>query len=414
MKKTYMILFTILCAGAMFSCDPDYSKITNPASASSQKPEPVYDWEKAADSCSVAFIERFYCSEPRNGAEGVFSYSEYNVVGGNGSCYWQQAHAMAVLVEYYNRIKASDPAEAATLEGYMQTWFGHKGNNYEGNPTYRGSSGFGNDFTDDTLWNTIALLQMYEATGVEAYYLAAKNTFDECVRPRFAYNQFGWLPWKWTDLGANECTNGPGSIAAAMLAAYAKEAGNIEEYEQYLQDSFTCFDQNMHVMNPDGTLGSVPLSYTQGTCMEAGRLLWHLTGEKSYLLKGIKAAKGQMNSASMNEKYDGYNVMRSEGTDGNNAIFHAVFFHWASRMILDEEIDAVDPKIRGELYKYVKRHALHYWTTGVDKSSWNSSYFSVKCYTPRGGGDDRYGALGAYAGAAQCIEAMCLMDGLKF
>jgi len=416
MKKIDMMSMIVLgfLAGALVSCDPDYAKITNPPSSSTAAPEPVYDWAAAADSCSSAFLERFYCSDVRNGVRGVFSYSEFNEAGGNGSCYWQQAHAMAVLVEYYNRIRESRPDEAETLRGYMQTWFGLKGNNWDGDLSHRGSTGFGNNFTDDTLWITIALLQMYGATGDETYYLAAKNTYDECVRPRFSLNEYGWLPWKLDDLGANECTNGPGAIAAALLAGYAKERGNAGEYDQYLLESFTCYDQNLHVMQPNGTLGGIPLSYTQGTCMEAGRLLWHLTGEKAYLLKAILAARGQMNSTSMNEKYEGYNVMRSEGSDGNNAIFHAVFFHWAARMIQDGEIDAVDSRIRSELYTYVKRHALHYWTTGVDKSSWTSSYFGVKCYTPRAASDDRLGALGAYAGAAQCLEAMCLVKDLEF
>ena len=42
-------------------------------------------------------------------------------------------------------------------------------------------------------------------------------------------------------------------------------------------------------MASDGTLGSTPLSYTQGTCMEAGRLIWKLTGDTGYLRKAIQA-----------------------------------------------------------------------------------------------------------------------------
>lgn len=79
------------------------------------------DWTEAADSCSTAFIERFYCSENRNGYEGVFSYREYNATGSaNSNNYWQQAHAMAAMVEYYNRIKATDAEEKARIEGYFQ------------------------------------------------------------------------------------------------------------------------------------------------------------------------------------------------------------------------------------------------------------------------------------------------------
>ena len=79
---------------------------------------------------------------------------------------------------------------------------------------------------------------------------------------------------KWSDLGPNECTNGPAAIAAATLAQYSRAAGSSEEAAQeYIDQACTCFDQNIDVMASDGTLGSTPLSYTQGTCMEAGRLI---------------------------------------------------------------------------------------------------------------------------------------------
>lgn len=393
-------------------CEEDYMSITNPQTEQKANTYADYeiDWAEAADSVSTAFIERFYCSSNRNGADGVFSYSEYNNQNNNGNCYWQQAHAMAAMVDYYNRIKLTDPDQAALIRSYFKRWYDKRGNNYEGNASWRGASGFGNDFTDDTLWITIALLQMYDATGDMTYYTAAKQTWDECVRPRFALNEYGWLPWKMTDLGANTCTNGPGAIASAMLANYAKEAGNIDEYNRYLEESQTCFDQNIHVMNNDGTLDNPPLSYTQGTCMEAGRLLWKLTGNDGYIKKAISAARGQMTATSMNETYENELIMRDEGTDENNSIFHAVFFHWASRMATDKEIDAVDPNIRKELTRYVLRHASYYWTLGIDKSliGWSDSYFSVKCTEPREAGTG--GSLGAYTSAAQALEAMWIIE----
>ena len=393
-------------------CEEDYMSITNPQTEQKANTYADYeiDWAEAADSVSTAFIERFYCSSNRNGADGVFSYSEYNNQNNNGNCYWQQAHAMAAMVDYYNRIKLTDPDQAALIRSYFKRWYDKRGNNYEGNASWRGASGFGNDFTDDTLWITIALLQMYDATGDMTYYTAAKQTWDECVRPRFALNEYGWLPWKMTDLGANTCTNGPGAIASAMLANYAKEAGNIDEYNRYLEESQTCFDQNIHVMNNDGTLDNPPLSYTQGTCMEAGRLLWKLTGNDGYIKKAISAARGQMTATSMNETYEDELIMRDEGTDENNSIFHAVFFHWASRMAIDREIDAVDPNIRKKLTRYVLRHASYYWTLGIDKSQvgWSDSYFSVKCTEPREAGTG--GSLGAYTSAAQALEAMWIIE----
>ena len=114
---TVFSMIAALCA----ACEEDYMSITNPPA---EKTANVYadyeiDWAAAADSVSTAFIERFYCSTNRNGADGVFSYSEYNNKKNNGNCYWQQAHAMGAMVDYYNRIKYSDPDQAAYIRSYF-------------------------------------------------------------------------------------------------------------------------------------------------------------------------------------------------------------------------------------------------------------------------------------------------------
>lgn len=123
-------------------CEEDYMSITNPKTEQKANTYANYeiDWADAADSVSTAFIERFYCSSNRNGADGVFSYSEYNNQNNNGNCYWQQAHAMAAMVDYYNRIKLTDPDQAALIRSYFKRWYDKRGNNYEGNISWRGSS----------------------------------------------------------------------------------------------------------------------------------------------------------------------------------------------------------------------------------------------------------------------------------
>lgn len=368
------------------------------------------EWINAADSTSTAFIDRFFCSTSRNGFQGVFSYGPYNQGPNNGNCYWQQAHAMASMVDYYLRIKDSNPALKTKIEGYFQAWFDKKGNNYEGNKSWRGNYGFGNDFTDDTCWITVALLQMYDATGKKDYYDAAKGTWDDCVWPRSnSAKNGGWLPWKMTAPNDfNCCTNGPGAIAAAMLSAYAKKNGETADAAKYLDQAKICFSQNIaDAKGRNGCVGEPPLSYTQGTCMEAGRLIWRLTGDQSYLDHAVLAAKAQMTSNRVNTTHNNQMVARHEGDDENNSIFHAVFFHWAARMATDKDIDAYHKDVRKDLKTYVGRHAKFYWSEGIDKKNWERSYFSVLCYEPR---PMNSGSLGAYTSAAQCFEAMCIMD----
>ena len=105
-------MLTLSAAAVSGACsEQEYEDLTKPEKVTGNTQYAPYtiDWTEAAASCSTAFIERFYCSENRNGYEGVFSYREYNATGSaNSNNYWQQAHAMAAMVEYYNRIKATD------------------------------------------------------------------------------------------------------------------------------------------------------------------------------------------------------------------------------------------------------------------------------------------------------------------
>ncbi len=116
------------------------------------------------------FIERFYCSEkPQWLRRRVLVQG----IQCDRQCQFQQLLAAGTRHgchgEYYNRIKATDAEEKARIEGYFQKWYDKRGNNYEGNQNWRGSTGFGNDFTDDTCWIIIALFQMYGATGNQTY-----------------------------------------------------------------------------------------------------------------------------------------------------------------------------------------------------------------------------------------------------
>lgn len=95
-------MLTLSAAAVSGACsEQEYEDLTKPEKVTGNTQYAPYtiDWTEAADSCSTAFIERFYCSENRNGYEGVFSYREYNATGSaNSNNYWQQAHAMAAMV----------------------------------------------------------------------------------------------------------------------------------------------------------------------------------------------------------------------------------------------------------------------------------------------------------------------------
>lgn len=437
--KNNLILSLAAAAALLASCEVEdiyYGKQVDPDPDAYLATPYKIDWRAAADSASFEFVKQFYSN--RRSYNGVFTYTEYNLRGDNFNNYWQQAHAMNVMIDFYNRIKAgettgvldamnaapnaalseelsdeirdaraADKLDAATIERYFTLWYDKKGNNYEGNATYRGPAGFGNNFTDDTSWIVQTLCQLYDATGEEKYYEAAKTTYDAVIVPRWD-DLNGGYPWKGDDNGKNECTNGPVCINACRFALYAQQAGNEADYEKYLEQAVRTFEFLASALFDarTGRVGETPLSYTQGTFMESGRLLYQLTKDKRYLRDAALAARYQMTAGGMLS--DG--LMRDEGADENNSIFKGVLFHYAKNFILDPNFDLVDKSVRSDLRKFVTYHANCAWTVGIDKTKWPASYFGVHYKTRRA---EYGGSQGAQTSACNAIEVMTQIENAK-
>lgn len=80
--------------------------------------------------------------------KGTFWVSPQNISGNSANTYiyWQQAHAIDVVLYSYERIKDNNPILAATYKEYFERWFQNHGNNYHhdnNDPT-----GFSNPYTD--------------------------------------------------------------------------------------------------------------------------------------------------------------------------------------------------------------------------------------------------------------------------
>lgn len=129
-------------------------------------------WAALADSCTTVLIDNFM-----NKNTGTFWSTPNDVKGETTYIYWQQAHAMDVVIWSYRRIKKSDPELAKKYLGYMRKWVANDANNY--NNTYDNVGeygGFFNDFTDDMCWICLTLINMSKATGEMSYLLTAKGT----------------------------------------------------------------------------------------------------------------------------------------------------------------------------------------------------------------------------------------------
>ena len=350
-------------------------------------------YETKADSMTNAFIESFMIK-----SKGYFNVS-YNHYADNA--YWTQAHAMDVVVYNYERHKNIDAALASKYKGYMTSWYNNKANNYAGASTSDGSYRmFENPYTDDMCWITLTLMHLGEATGTSKYFTAAKNVFDYYIIKRAKEDEETgglWLPWSTHSGkdGPNACTQSPATLIAAKL--YQKYG--TAKYLEYAKKLYKYTAKN--IVKSDGRVEEPPLTYTQGTFGEACRILYHITDENSSIKNKYKTlAYTYINYAFASDRCtSGNNILRSEGSSGDQSIFKAVLIPYAVNYVLDESMTASNRKT---IFNYILTNTKVMWRNlNLDR------YPLVFCnydwrypYT----GDDNDASMGAMCSGTSLME----------
>jgi len=285
-------------------------------------------WSALADSTTNVLMSCFF-----DKSTGTFWASYRNQDNDSQYTYWQQAHALDVLLWSYKRIKADKPNLANTYEGYFKKWFDNDANNYNNTYDKDGNyGGFFNDWTDDMAWICITLLRMTEFTGEELYAQTSKEVFDNYIWTRSTKSSKGvCLPWTNHDedkTNFNACTNTPACLVAALLYQKFGETN-------YLKIAEDLYAFNINNMPDEERVEEPPLAYTQGTFGEAARILYHITGEKSYMDKAGKV----LNYAFTSNRTTSNGILRSEGNSMDQAIFKAGLIEYAVNYVLDEGAD---------------------------------------------------------------------------
>ena len=349
-------------------------------------------YETKADSMTNAFIESFMIKN-----KGIFN-DRYQTYAFNA--YWTQAHAIDVIIYGYERHKGIDTQLANKYKNYMTLWYNNKANNYAGASTSDGSYRmFENPFTDDMCWITLALFHMYEATGTTKYLTAAKNVFDQYIIKRAKEDEATgglWLPWN-TDEGSgpNACTQSPATLIAAKL--YQKYG--TAKYLEYAKKLYTYTAKK--IVFSDGRVEDPPLTYTQGTFGEACRILYHVTDEAAAIKNKYKSlAYTYLNYAFTSGRCtNGQNILRHEGTDGNQSIFKAVLIPYAVNYVLDEDMTTAN---RTNLCKLILKNTSTMWKN-LDLSRYPlvfCNYDWTKPYT----GEDSDASMGAMCSGSSLME----------
>lgn len=314
------------------------------------------DYTGKADTLVYCFIENFM-----NKDKGTFWSTPQDVAGSSWNIYWQQAHAIDVIIYAYERLKDSNPTLAQTYKTYIRRWYTNHANNYAG-------ATFENPFTDDMAWICLTLLHMSETLNSEAYARTAKTVYDDYIMPRASTEGGLHLPWNndknddgtYVHADGGTCTEGPACLIASKL--YLKYGG--ENYLQNAKDFYTHMIET-HCYT-DGRVGEPPLSYTNGTFGEACRYLYKITGETEY-----KQKAGLFIVYAFNSTRNGSNgILRNEGTNMDNSLFKAVLIPYAVNYVLDEEMPAFNRK---KVLMFIQKNADALWEN-LDKSKYPNMY----------------------------------------
>ena len=356
-------------------------------------------YETKADSSTNAFIESFMIK-----SKGIFN-DKYQTYAFNA--YWTQAHAIDVVIYAYQRHKGINTSLANTYLKYIKLWYKNKANNYAGAPasstltpnTTSDYKMFENPYTDDMCWITLTLLHIGEATGTNSYSVVARQVFDNYIIKRAKEDEETgglWLPWN-TDAGSgpNACTQSPATLIAAKL--YQKYG--TAKYLEYAKKLYAYTSKK--IVKSDGRVEEPPLTYTQGTFGEACRVLYHVTDESNTIKNKYKSlAYTYLNYAfTSNRCTNGNNILRHEGTSGDQSIFKAVLIPYAVNYVLDEDMPTSN---RTNLCKLIQKNTTTMWKN-LDLSRYPivfCNYDWTKPYT----GADKEASMGAACSGASLME----------
>ena len=321
------VLFSCACNNALEPVGP--SNGNKPGGGDTPTPAPVAtsDWGALADSCTNVLVANFL-----DKTTGTFWSTPNDVARSSQYIYWQQAHALDVLLYAAQR----NPSLKDEYLAYADKWYANYANNYNRDHRGEGSyGGFFNVWTDDMAWICLTLIRITEVTGDKKYLETSKEVFDKYIWPRrLAYEGGMALPWtsRPEDVkNFNACTNAPSCLTAAKLHTFYVNEG-------YLDIAKTLYKACIDHMPDNERAEEPPLTYTQGTLGEACRQLYHLTGDKSYMDKAGVVLQYAFVSNRCTDS--GTGVLRHEGTDMDQSLFKAILIPYAVNYVLDSDADS--------------------------------------------------------------------------
>lgn len=165
---------------------------------------------------------------------------------------------------------------------------------YQSYPTFAGKN---DRYYDDNDWIALDCCDYYEATGKQEY-------LDKAIAlHRYIYSGWSdelgggiyWCEQKRTS--KNTCSNAPATVLCLKLYKFTKDEKYLKQAEETYEwtktnlrdpEDFVYWDN----INLEGQIGYAKYTYNSGQMIQAGVLLYQITGKEAYLQDAQQTAKG--------------------------------------------------------------------------------------------------------------------------
>lgn len=165
---------------------------------------------------------------------------------------------------------------------------------YQSYPTF---NGFSDRFYDDNDWLAIDLCDYYQLTH-DKRYLEKARQLHEYIYNGWSEELGGGIYWcEQQKKSKNCCSNAPATVLCLKLYLATKEDHYLKQaIDTYEWTQKTLCDPADHVywdnIALDGKISEAKYTYNSGQMIQAGVMLYQITGNKNYLTDAQQCAKG--------------------------------------------------------------------------------------------------------------------------
>ncbi|MFD1430259.1 glycoside hydrolase family 76 protein [Lacticaseibacillus mingshuiensis] len=279
------------------------------------------NFEEEADLAQRSLEHYFRSADPLRRYNNVYPLTHWHQ--NDVFNYWWVAHLVDSQLDAFSR-----SGEALDLRRAEATYAANKARNH---------GTLLHVYYDDELWNALAAVRLYQATGTAGYLADAQQVCSDMFRTAWNEAQGGGFAWTRMQLDyKNTPANAPAMILALRLYQLDPQPDYLEKsladlawLRATLVDAASQFVADGINRLGDGQIDvQWPFSYNQGVYIGALIEFYHVTGERQYLEDALTCAHTTLARLAQ----DGVLVDVGEG-GGDVGLFKGIFYRYAALLV---------------------------------------------------------------------------------